>query len=167
MKCSGGWKTWRCLHSQMRRIGGSRFFGLPYGHIVGDVMNTLSFAVSISLLKMNRLLTKALKPVPRTRSSFSSALNIPATSPRPEFFNSVKITNSDGVTYCSIPVFRLLDSEGTRLSTVDKEWSDQLDAVSPGVLLKLYRTMLMLPALARISLCTQAFICQTDDFIIY
>jgi hypothetical protein len=87
--------------------------------------------------------TTLSSPLPPQSASFASASRalspLVAVSHAPVFFDKV----GEG----TIPAFRLLDGEGKVMDEVSPEWRTKLEAVSPEILIKMYKTMLMLPAL--------------------
>ncbi|KAI5477591.1 hypothetical protein MNV49_006077 [Pseudohyphozyma bogoriensis] len=68
-----------------------------------------------------------------------------ATSTAPVFFDRVSIPGYEHLE--RIPAFRVLDGEGHKLDGVTGEWADQLDAIPDEVLTRVYRKMVLLPAL--------------------
>lgn len=87
-----------------------------------------------------------------TSSIQSSSAPLTSTSTEPIFFNKVSIVKPNRTTgevehFDQIPAFRLLSGEGKLLPGVEGEWLEKLEAIPDEVLVKIYKTMLLLPTL--------------------
>ncbi|KAL8291517.1 hypothetical protein RQP46_002495 [Phenoliferia psychrophenolica] len=92
----------------------------------------------------------AVRPSQRALST-SRALrtpsSLPVTSQQPVFFDRITLRGPDNKEYDRIPAFRVLDGEGNVLDTVEGDWLKALQEIPEEVLVKMYATMLRLPAL--------------------
>ncbi|SCZ91398.1 BZ3500_MvSof-1268-A1-R1_Chr1-2g01382 [Microbotryum saponariae] len=91
-----------------------------------------------------------------TKASFSTSRSshlFPLThlSHSPVFLDKVASPDSSGV----IPAFRLLDGQGHVLPEVPEEWKKQLEEVPEETWVKLYKSMMFLPALDTILASSQ------------
>lgn len=94
-----------------------------------------------------------------TSSIQSSSTPLASTSNEPIFFNKVSIVKPNSSTtttgeiehFDQIPAFRLLSGEGKLLPGVEGEWLEKLEAIPDEVLIKIYKTMLLLPTLVSLT----------------
>lgn len=54
--------------------------------------------------------------------------------------------------YTRIPAFRVLDSEGKVVPGLQGEWKTALESIDPETLVKIYKTMILLPSMVRFRL---------------
>ncbi|KAK4052229.1 hypothetical protein OIO90_004451 [Microbotryomycetes sp. JL221] len=72
-----------------------------------------------------------------------------AVSHEPVFFSKINVVNSqdETKTYDHIPAFRMLDGDGNILPDVPKEWKDKAEAIPDDMLIKMYKTMILMPVM--------------------
>lgn len=110
--------------------------------------------------RLARSLTTSLRASARVAFSTSARRAAPGsplsiTSTEPVFFDRVKLVKTPTVVdapleeYERIPAFRVLDGEGTVLPGVEGEWLKALEGIPDDKLVKLYKCMMLLPALVR------------------